>query len=253
LWYTFSMPRSSIHSVAFTLIEIMIVVSIIGILATVVGINVQGSSAQSRDAQRQADLRNLQTAIEMYRKDNGRYPAGCRGPDMWSGQIGSNVACNPASKDYIIGLAPKYIKALPSDEKLNGTDSGFMYWTNTEGTVYKARAYRTVESETVTFEHPLKPCDIRADLSETLIDREVIGWCARLRETWSPLGSNWQNTGTIRRPHPSLCNPNLDSFNKSYAVWGGFLPKRTNPVDVCGAQVNCQPNVVLDTLFVICR
>ena len=251
------MFRLATYARAFTLIEIMIVVSIIGILATVVGFSVRDSSAQSRDAQRQADLRNLQTAIELYKKDNGRYPEGCRGPNTWSGQIGSEVPCSSGSRNYIKGsdavpFVPKYIKALPFEKKLNGINSGYMYTVNSDGSVYKARAYRTVESEVVTFEHPLKACDIRADLrTEGLNDREVIGWCSRLREGWLSTTPIWANGGQIRRPH-SNCNPDLDSFFRTYAVWGGFAPKGTM-ADTCGATPNCEPNVIKDTASVICR
>jgi prepilin-type N-terminal cleavage/methylation domain-containing protein len=240
----------------FTLIEIMIVVSIIGIMATVVGINMRGSDAQSRDAQRQADLRNLQNAIELYkRENNGQYPAGCNGDNTWSGQIGSGFDCPGGSREYIIGLTPKYIKTLPMDERLNGANSGFMYRVNADKSVYKARAFRTVESEVVTFQHPLKPCDIRADLAtEASIDREVIGWCGRLRRDWTDGPGLWGTTGTIDKPHLSLCNPNLDSFNRTYAVWGGFMEKRTNPADVCPGPVNnCRPDVIRDTASVICQ
>ena len=36
------------------------------------------------------------------------------------------------------------------DEKLNGTGSGYVYVTNTDGTAYKIKAHKTVESEKET-------------------------------------------------------------------------------------------------------
>ncbi len=235
------MLRSTTYAFAFTLIEIMIVVSIIGIMATVVGINVRDSSAQSRDAQRQADLRNLQVAIEMYKKDNnGQYPLGCNAAGTWSGQVGSDVACNPVSKDYIVGLAPKYIKALPFDEKLNGTDSGFRYVTNTARTVYKIKAHRTVESETVTFEHPLKACDIRVSSNAsgnpntTNKDPRVIGYCGGV-----PDGTgNYLPPESCNTVHPS------GSFSQSYALWGGQAPLR----EIVGYGVNVYASDPLENI-----
>ncbi len=58
----------------FTLLEILVAVSIIMILAAVVGINIAGRTGEGRVARASADIKNLQTAIEMYRADNGRIP-----------------------------------------------------------------------------------------------------------------------------------------------------------------------------------
>lgn len=209
---------------AFTLIEIMVVVAIVALLAAVVGVSVRDSSAQSRDAQRQADLRNLQNAIELYKQEIGRYPAACNGTDRWSGQLNSDVACTNGSRDYIVGLAPKYIKALPIDEKLNGTASGYRYVVNGVGSVYKLKAHRTVESEVnlIDFEHPFKACDIRVaqnadgSLSSASTDPEVIGFCG-LRQN---VGQNTLG----QRSYPNECNSNPvhENWNMSYALWGGI-------------------------------
>ncbi|HBL51600.1 MAG TPA: hypothetical protein DDZ05_00035 [Candidatus Blackburnbacteria bacterium] len=59
----------------FTLIELMIVISIIGMLAGLSTIGYQGARASSRDARRKADIEDLRTALEIYRSDCGSYPA----------------------------------------------------------------------------------------------------------------------------------------------------------------------------------
>ncbi len=59
----------------FTLIELMIVVSIIAVLS-VVGILAYTSALKnSRDAKRQADLKFIQSALEAYNADQLAYPA----------------------------------------------------------------------------------------------------------------------------------------------------------------------------------
>lgn len=59
----------------FTLIELLIVISIIGILASALVVNYIGVRSRGRDAQRKADLRQIQSALELYRSDSIGYPA----------------------------------------------------------------------------------------------------------------------------------------------------------------------------------
>ena len=58
----------------FTLIEILIVVAIIAILASVVLVGLGPTQAQGRDARRISDLREVQTGLELYYNKNGVYP-----------------------------------------------------------------------------------------------------------------------------------------------------------------------------------
>lgn len=60
----------------FTLIEILIVISVIGILASIVLVNLGGFRSRGRDARRIADLRTMQNALELYYANEGNYPAG---------------------------------------------------------------------------------------------------------------------------------------------------------------------------------
>jgi len=58
----------------FTLVEIMVVVVIIGLLATVVVLNVLPSQDRARIEKARADIGRIEQAIEMFRLDMGRYP-----------------------------------------------------------------------------------------------------------------------------------------------------------------------------------
>jgi type II secretion system protein G len=58
----------------FTLIELLVVVAIIGILATVVLSSLSEARSRTRDAKRLADIKTIQTTLEVYYLDNGSYP-----------------------------------------------------------------------------------------------------------------------------------------------------------------------------------
>ncbi len=59
---------------SFTLIEILVVATIIGLLASIGAVSYTQFVKQSRDAKRKADLEQIRAAIEMYRSNKGYYP-----------------------------------------------------------------------------------------------------------------------------------------------------------------------------------
>lgn len=59
----------------FTLVEMMVVIVIMGLLATVVVINVLPSQDRAMLEKANADVRLLDQAVEMYRLDNLNYPS----------------------------------------------------------------------------------------------------------------------------------------------------------------------------------
>lgn len=63
----------------FTLIELLVVIAIIGLLSTLAIVALNSSRIKSRDAKRLADVRQIQTALELYYDKNGNYPlsGGC--------------------------------------------------------------------------------------------------------------------------------------------------------------------------------
>ncbi len=59
---------------AFTLIELLIVVAIIGILAAIAVPNFLNAQLRAKIAKVESEMRNISSALEMYQMDNGMYP-----------------------------------------------------------------------------------------------------------------------------------------------------------------------------------
>ncbi len=66
----------NIYKRGFTLIELLVVIAIIGILSTLAVVSLNNARLKSRDAKRVADVKQIQTALELYFADNNAYPAG---------------------------------------------------------------------------------------------------------------------------------------------------------------------------------
>lgn len=93
---------------AFTLVELMIVMTIIGILSTIVVVNYGNAKAKSRDARRMADISSIAAALELYKMDNKRYPDAA-GTDTYI------HACHSAANCWSNLLPSTYISPLPKD------------------------------------------------------------------------------------------------------------------------------------------
>jgi len=67
-------PRPKPTEAGFTLVELMVVILLIGLLATVVAINVLPSQDRAMVEKARADIATLEQAVEMYRLDLLAYP-----------------------------------------------------------------------------------------------------------------------------------------------------------------------------------
>jgi len=217
----------------FTLLELLVSVAIIGILSAIVIGNFTAAGAKGRDADRQADLKMLQVAIELYKSKYGRYPT------QTCGSTGSTFSSEGVCAEYITGLSPEFIARLPRDPR-RGTNPGFSYLTNANGTVYKAMVMGTVESEIVTDQHQLKSCDISHSSGSTNLN--VAGWCSSL------------DTNLGMGPVPAHCGADNVRFQRSYGVWSGFGPLIViSGTSTLGVFPGTDPLRVSNTTNVICR
>ncbi len=84
----------------FTLIELMVVIAIIGMLASVVLASLSASQREARDQRRIADLKQLQKAFELYIGDHYNYPREAQG---MNGDISTNETFQAELAPYLTG------------------------------------------------------------------------------------------------------------------------------------------------------
>lgn len=69
-------PRSARAAArGMTLIEILVVITILGIIAAAVAVNVVGQLDEAKVKQAKTDLHTLENCLDLYKIDKGRYPS----------------------------------------------------------------------------------------------------------------------------------------------------------------------------------
>ncbi len=122
----------------FTLIELLVVIAIIGLLSTLAVVALNSARSKARDAKRIADIKQVQTALELFFNDQGSYPAAtatlgsgsyvCLGTAGWgtAGCAGAYMGLVPAAPtpgvDYVYTSAG--VDAYSITFTLEGTTGG---------------------------------------------------------------------------------------------------------------------------------
>lgn len=114
----------------FTLIEILIVVAIIAILASVVLVGLGPTQQAGRDARRLSDLSEVQTALELYYSKCGFYPGTANCAASTPGTTWAAMAA--ALTGSTIG-----VPTIPNDPSTNGT---YYYEAFSGGSTYTIAA-----------------------------------------------------------------------------------------------------------------
>ena len=98
-------PLAVHYERGFTLIEIMVVVVIIGLLAAIVAPNLIGNIDRAAVTRARIDIRGIETALNLYRLDNFRYPDTQQGLQALVSNPGDPAASNRKA----------YLNNIPSD------------------------------------------------------------------------------------------------------------------------------------------
>ena len=100
---------------AFTLIELLIVVAIIGILAAIAVPNFLNAQTRAKVARSQSDMQAMSTAFEMYSLDNNHYP-------YFGGNFWYSIFIYPALTTPIA-----YMSSIPTDAFTLNKDSSLVH------------------------------------------------------------------------------------------------------------------------------
>jgi len=110
----------------FTLIELLVVIAIIGLLSTLAVVALNSARQKARDAKRVADIKQIQTALELYFSDNNSYPSAITDTLTLGGPAagGGTVTCLDNNGFNTAGGActgTTYMGLVPSNPTPNGT------------------------------------------------------------------------------------------------------------------------------------
>ena len=96
--------RQRLQKAGFTLIELMIVVVILGLLATIVMPRILDRPEQARRMKAKVDIRSIESALALFKTDTGRFPTTSEGLEV--------LVSDPGIKGYNSNC---YLDKVPLD------------------------------------------------------------------------------------------------------------------------------------------
>jgi general secretion pathway protein G len=112
----FRIPNSELR--AFTLIELLLVLVILGILAAIVVPKFTGRTEQARQTAAETQIANFGTALDAFEVDNGYYPKGKNGlgdlkdaprdAQNWKGPYLKSIPDDPWKRPYVYQAPGKH-------------------------------------------------------------------------------------------------------------------------------------------------
>jgi len=134
--------RVTCHASAFTLVEMLLVITIIGILAALVIPKMVGRSEQARVTAVHADLSSIKTALDAFEVDNGYYPKSIQdliqqpnNAKNWHGPYLDKVPQDPWYNNYLYYYPGKHnqnsydLLSIGPDGK-EGSEDDIGNWTS---------------------------------------------------------------------------------------------------------------------------
>lgn len=116
----------------FTILELLVVIAIIGLLASIVLVNVRNARARARDTRRKSEIHQIEHALKAYYQAYGTYPA----DNEWGGDCSGSgdEACNgyigDKDTDGVVDIddaLAEFAPKTPADPSFDGTNYYYYY------------------------------------------------------------------------------------------------------------------------------
>jgi len=113
--------RQSSKGSGFTLIELLVVIAIIGLLSTLAVVALSSARAKARDAKRISDIKQIQSALELYFNDKNGYPETTA--PIVLGSANYDVLCDTTAgfQADTTGCTTTYMAQVPANPLPNGS------------------------------------------------------------------------------------------------------------------------------------
>ncbi|PJE76265.1 hypothetical protein COV04_00060 [Candidatus Uhrbacteria bacterium CG10_big_fil_rev_8_21_14_0_10_48_11] len=121
----------------FTLIELLVVIAIIALLSTLAVVALNNARTKSRDAKRVSDIKQIQTALELYYADQAAYPKATAAVTLGD----SGTSCLSTSGFAATCSGTTYMGQVPNDSNATGYN-----YLSANGTTYDI--FFTLEGQT---------------------------------------------------------------------------------------------------------
>ncbi len=125
----------------FTLLELLVVISIIALLTSTILASTSVAHRKADDTRRYDDIHEVKLALENYYSSHAAYPS--TGGQWWG--TCSDYGSHPltGATGWVPGLAPSDIGVLPTDPSPLSTGGCYIY--RSDGIDYKLLAHQTME------------------------------------------------------------------------------------------------------------
>ena len=118
----------------FTLVELIVVITIMIVITAIGVVSFAGINKRSRDSRRISDLKKVSIALEIYRQENGYYPA------LVDSLVGDYMDAKPTDPksgfvyDFTSGIGPSYSYSLYAHVEDVGSTTASSYGSTNCGT-----------------------------------------------------------------------------------------------------------------------
>lgn len=151
---------------AFTMIELLVVMAIMGILTIITVSQFTTAKIKAQDAQRKADLSSVSKAILMYYADYSKFPAASAGKIQLNVNGKSDILdWGDEFSDGTTDPMGLYMKVLPKENTQTSLPSLFPYCYWTDGTSYAILGHlaNTQDADGYRKDDPTKVRDIKCN------------------------------------------------------------------------------------------